>query len=58
MAVVSSAYGRALPPRGEVGEVPCFSTVYARACAAAHYAAKVSKFTNFTTRRRLEHQPA
>jgi hypothetical protein len=40
--------------RGEVGEVTCISTVYARACAAAHYAEKVSKFTNFTTRRRMD----
>jgi hypothetical protein len=49
MAVVSSPYGRALPPRGEVGEVTCFSTVYARAGVAAPYGANVSKWRGAPT---------
>jgi hypothetical protein len=50
-------YGTArLRPRGEVGEVPCFSTVYARAYPRA-YGPNVSKFTNFTTRGRLDDPP-
>jgi hypothetical protein len=58
MAVGSSPYG--LPSRGVVKlvKLPAFRP-YTRARAQPRpYGANVSKFTNFTTRCRMEHQPA